>query len=67
MESFERGASESDDDSVIINRTPEYLTSVFHLKEALDTFSEISLAESPVLRQMESEVGAKRLLNSRLY
>ena len=52
---------------MIINRTPEYLTSVFHLKEALDTFSEMSLAESPVLRQMESEVGAKRLLNSRLY
>ena len=70
MESFERGTSESqefsDDDSVIINRTPENLTSVFHLKEPLDTFSEMSLAESPVSRQMESEVGAKHLLNSRL-
>ena len=42
------------------------LTSVFHLKEALGTFSKMSLAESPVSRQMESEVGAKRLLNSRL-
>ena len=51
---------------MIINRTPENLTSVFHLKEALDTFSEMSLAESPVSRQMEFEVGAKRLLNSRL-
>ena len=51
---------------MIINRTPEYLTSVFYLKEVLDTFSEMSLAESPVLRQMESELGAKRLLNSRL-
>lgn len=51
---------------MIINHTPEYLTSVFHLKEALETFSEMSLAESPVLRQMESEVGAKRLLNSKL-
>ena len=62
MESFERGASESqefsDDDNVIINRTPENLTSVFHLKEALDTFSEMSLAESLVSRQMESEVEA---------
>ena len=53
MESSEQGASEfqgfSVIDSVIIYRTPEKLTSVIHLKEALDMFSEMSLAESYVV------------------
>ena len=36
-------------DSVMIYRTPEKLTSVIHLKEAPDTFFEMSLAESFVV------------------
>ena len=53
MESSEQGVAEFQGfqmiDSVKIYRTPEKLTSVIHLKEVLDTFSEISLAESYVV------------------
>lgn len=69
MESSERCASEcqgsSDDDSVQVQRTPEKLTSIIHFSEAITTFSEMCIAESPVSRQLESQQ-AKRPSNSRL-
>ena len=63
MESSEYVGSESqgfsDDHSVIIYCTPEKLTSIIHLKEALDTFYEMSLTENPVSCQLASELEAK--------
>ena len=70
MESSEHGASEgqgfSDKDSVQNHRTPEKLSSVIDFNEALITFSEMYIAESPVSRPLESETEAKRPSKSRL-
>ena len=54
MESSEHGASEGqgfpNKDSMLNHRTPEKSSSVIDFNEALNTFSEMYIAESPVSR-----------------
>jgi len=65
MDSWEAQGS-SEDDSKVVCGTPEILSSLVQLNEALNSFSKLKVVESPVSCELGSQLEAKHPLQSRL-